>query len=158
MHRGAQNGETSYLLKSAITRPFLKIEPWNVNKKIFFFNFKNENAKKKYFFFRSEIFYFFLKIFWAAFFLGWLRTLIFFPNLFFYQKEKVPCSSSMIPCLENNFSKLWRIFFFFGGQRGGGKKYFFNYDDVEPLIFWSLVFEFINHFLVERREKKGRGG
>ena len=35
--------------------------------------------------------------------------------------------------------------------------FFFNFDDVEPLIFWSLVFEFINHFLVERREKKAGG-
>ena len=50
------------------------------------------------------------------------------------------------------FQNFWEILFF-----SGGKKYFFNLDDVEPLIFWSLVFEFINHFLVKRREKNALG-
>ena len=60
--------------------------------------------------------------------------------------------------LGKQFFKTLENFFFLRGQRGEGKKYIFNFDDVEPVIFWSLVFEYINHFLVERREKNALGG
>ena len=55
VHCGAHNSAQTDLTQSAITRPFLKIEPWNVNKKLLFFNFKNENPKKNIFF-QDEIF------------------------------------------------------------------------------------------------------
>ena len=48
VHRVAHNGAQTDLSQSAITQPFLKIEPWNDNKKLFFSNFKNENPKKKF--------------------------------------------------------------------------------------------------------------
>ena len=68
VHRGAQNGAQTDLPLSAITRPFLKMEPWNVNKKLLFFNIENENAKKKYFFSIWNFFYFFSKTFCGAIF------------------------------------------------------------------------------------------
>ena len=83
-HHGARNGAQTDLTLCAITRPFLKKEPWNVNN--FFFNFKSENVKKYYFF--SGWIFIVLKFFYGRmFFVWWLRTLTFFANWFFLQNE-----------------------------------------------------------------------
>ena len=58
------------------------------------------------------------------FFLGWLRTLIFFSKWFYSQKEKVPSLSSWIFGSEHIFVKLSQ-FFFLQNMQGGGQKNIF---------------------------------
>ena len=133
VHRGAHNGAETDLTLCAITRPFLEIEPWNVNKKLFFFNFKNENAKK-IFFFRGEFFFFFEKFLWGQIFLEWLRTLIFFLMDFFYKMKPSHLSQRWFYGW-NLFSKNFLKKKYFWGGEGGGKNYFFIFETGEPLIF-----------------------
>ena len=111
-HHGARNGAQTDLTLCAITRPFLKIEPWNVNN--FFFSILKMKMQKK-----NLGWIFFLKIFYGhIFFVWWLRTLNFFANWFFCKMRPSLLSQRWF----YGWSLILKTFyeFIFLGGGGGG--------------------------------------
>ena len=95
----------------------------------------------------------FLKTIWWSQFFFWQLRILFFPNLYFLQKEAKSCVSKVALCFEHNFLTLGG--FFLGEAVGGLKNYFLNMwvSTVGALIrgkgqgFWrnQKVKKIINH-------------